>query len=127
MFHLTEPESPLLFTAQPEFPDLFCKWKTTSAKITKKGTPTICYKRCWIWVNFLDISMLRYFRIFCGRDILEKSEGLVSASRNHQKAELFNGMEGNFQVAKEVWMSETKPLFPTKDCTVELIPLENAS
>ena len=37
-----------------------------------------------------------------GTDVLEKSDGLVLPSRDCQKAELFNGFEGNFQVAKEV-------------------------
>lgn len=71
--------------------------------------------------------MLRCFRIFCDADVLEKSDGLVSASRNCRKAELFNGFEENFQVVKEVRKSQSTPPFPTKDCTVEVIPLKNAS
>ena len=47
--------------------------------------------------------MLRFFPTFCGTDVLEKSDGPASASRNCQKAELFNGfnLKGIFKLLRK--------------------------
>lgn len=65
------------------FRKFFVNREKNACQYNHKETPTMSCQGFRIWENFLDISMLGNFGIFCGTDVLkEKRKALVSASKN---------------------------------------------